>query len=476
MMVTWLATVSGPSGDAVDERTAHFVATFQTFLEEVVQDHRRRREEDDSALIPTLRRHLGADCQRLPVVTEDIPAQLFVDLDIALSELQHRADNHQLIGIGGGEQRRHQSLSEILEHAGRYGQFPVAAVDYTSIATGPDTARQAVSFGLRLFTYDGAAVVVLQRSAEPRFGQTTARMEILTPVEGIAADLIATVRTLMLQRSVLRGQVLSLGGSHYERGVGEITFHRRPAVNQDDVILPAGVLDRVRRHVAGIAEHRDQLRAAGQHLKRGLLLYGPPGTGKTHTVRYLLSALSELTVLLLAGPAIAYVAEAARMARALQPALVVLEDCDLVADSRDRHTGPQPLLFTVLETLDGLGDDADVAFLLTTNRINVLEPALAQRPGRIDLAVEIPLPDAHARRRLVRLYAHDLPFSAAALHRAAERTDGVTASFTKELLRRAVLIAAYAGHAPTDNDLDQALDEMLSQAESITRSLLGTTR
>jgi ATP-dependent 26S proteasome regulatory subunit len=244
-------------------------------------------------------------------------------------------------------------------------------------------------------------------------------------------------------------------------------------VREDDIILPAGVLQRVHRHVAGIAAHRDRLRDAGQHLKRGLLLYGPPGTGKTHTVRYLLSALPELTVVLLAGPAIAYVAEAASMARALQPALVVLEDCDLVADSRERHHGPQPLLFTVLETLDGLGDDADVAFLLTTNRINVLEPALAQRPGRVDLAVEIPLPAEDARRRLMRLYARDLPFTPAALDRAAERAVGVTASFAKELLRRSVLIAAEAGHDPSDADLGTALDEMLSQAESITRSLLG---
>ncbi|MEV8516805.1 ATP-binding protein [Dactylosporangium sp. NPDC051484] len=459
----------------MDERTTDFVAAFQAFLDEVVQEHRQSRDDDGEALLPVLREHLGADPRRLPVITEDVPAQLFVDLDIALSEVQQRAEHHRLVGVGGGEQRRHQSLSEILDHAGRYGQFPVAAVDYTSIATGPDTARQAVTFGLRLFAHDGAAVAVLQRSAEPRFGQLTARMEILTPAEGVAAGLIATVRALMLHRSVLRGQVLSLGGSSYERGVGEITFHRRPAVGQDEIILPAGVLDRVRRHVAGIAEHRELLRAAGQHLKRGMLLYGPPGTGKTHTVRYLLGALPELTVLLLAGPAIAYVAEAARMARALQPALVVLEDCDLVADSRDRHAGPQPLLFTVLETLDGLGDDADVAFLLTTNRINVLEPALAQRPGRVDLAVEIPLPDADARRRLMRLYARDLPFTVAALEGAADRTDGVTASFAKELLRRAVLIAADAGHAPADADLDQALDEMLSQAEAVTRSLLGTT-
>ena len=354
------------------------------------------------------------------------------------------------------------------------GHFPVAAVDYRSIATGPDTARQAVSFGLRLFTYDQAPVAVLQRTAEPRFGQSAARMEILTPVDGLAGRLIATVRELMLQRSVLRGQALSLGGSDYEPGVGGVVFHRRPAIGPDEIILPPGVLDRIGRHVAGVATHRDRLRAAGQHLKRGLLLYGPPGTGKTHTVRYLLGALPDLTVILLSGPSIAYVAEATRMARALQPAMVVLEDCDLVAESRDHHAGPQPLLFAVLEALDGLSDDADVAFLLTTNRVDVLEPALAQRPGRVDLAVEVSLPDAEARRRLIALYARGLPFGSAALDRGAARSAGITASFVKEWVRRAVLIAAEAGHETGDADLEAALDEMLADTESITRSLLGT--
>ncbi|BFU43300.1 AAA family ATPase [Krasilnikovia sp. MM14-A1004] len=456
----------------MDERTAEFVAVFRDFLDEVVHAQRETEAHDDAALIPILREHLGVDPARLPVVTEEIPAHLFVDLDIALAEIQERGPGHRLVGIGGGEQRRHHSLSEILELSGRYGQFPTAPVDYRSLATGPDDTRQAISFGLRLFTFDGIPVVVLQRGPEPRY-EHASRMEILTPAEGVAAQLISTVRTLMRERSVFRGQVLSLGASDYEAGIGGITFHRRPTLADADLVLPDGVLDRVRRHVAGVARHRDRLRAAGQHLKRGLLLHGPPGTGKTHTIRYLLGALPELTVVLLAGPSIRFVTEAAQLARALQPALVVLEDCDLVAEDRDFHAGAQPLLFAVLEALDGLDDDADVAFLLTTNRVDALEPALAQRPGRVDLAVEVPLPDEAARRRLIALYARQLPFTPDALDLAARRTEGTTASFTKELVRRAVLIAAEAGHATADDDLAQALDEMLSETHAITRSLLG---
>lgn len=446
---------------------------FQAFLEEVVQARRNNRGGRRSALLSALQEHLGSDPRGLPVVTEEVPAHLFADLDVALTEVHERAAG-RLLGVGGGDQRRHNSLSEILDMEGRLGQFPLAPVDYISLATGPDTTRQAVSFGLRLFTFEGEPVAVLQRSAEPRYGSSEARMEILTPAPGVTGSLIATVRQVMRERSVLRGQVLSLDGASYEPGIGGIAFHRRPSLGTEDIVLPAGVLERVQRHIAGVARHRDLLRASGQHLKRGLLLHGPPGTGKTHTVRFLLGALSDLTVILLAGPSIGYVSEAAQLARALQPALVVLEDCDLVAESRDHHAGEQPLLFAVLEALDGLSDDADVAFLLTTNRVDVLEPALAQRPGRVDLAVEVPLPDRPARRRLITLYARDLPFTAAALDRAASRAEGTTASFARELVRRAVLIAADAGRDTADADLDQALDEMLSEAQAITRSLLGS--
>lgn len=72
---------------------------------------------------------------------------------------------------------------------------------------------------------------------------------------------------------------------------------------------------------------------------------------------------------------------------------MIVEDVDLIAETRGMHPGQHPLLFQLLNEIDGLGEDADVAFLLTTNRADLLEPGLAQRPGRVDQAVELPLPD-----------------------------------------------------------------------------------
>jgi len=139
-----------------------------------------------------------------------------------------------------------------------------------------------------------------------------------------------------------------------------VTFHHPPSLTADDVILPEGLLDRVTEHGLGIEAHRDALGAAGQHFKRGILLDGPPGTGKTRTVRFLLSESEGTTAILLSGGTLAHVGEAARMARALQSSIVVLEDCDLIAEDRSFGHGPQPLLFEVLDAMDGLDDDAEL--------------------------------------------------------------------------------------------------------------------
>jgi ATP-dependent 26S proteasome regulatory subunit len=162
------------------------------------------------------------------------------------------------------------------------------------------------------------------------------------------------------------------------------------------------------------------------------------------------------------------------MARALQPSIVVLEDCDLIAEDRSFGHGPQPLLFEVLDAMDGLASDADVAFLLTTNRVDMLERALAQRPGRVDLAVDIPLPAQAERVSLIRLYARGIPFGLASVEDAAARTEGTTASFARELVRRAVVAAALDGVPVADNHLGKAVDDLMADGAALTRSLLGS--
>ena len=116
--------------------------------------------------------------------------------------------------------------------------------------------------------------------------------------------------------------------------------------------------------------------------------------------------------------------------------------------------------------------------MLTTNRADLLEPALAARPGRVDIAVEIDLPDNDARERLLTLYGSPLPMRLTDAETAEiiERTDGVTASFLKELLRRAVLEALADNDTEltvTATDVARALDDLLDTTQHVTRSLLG---
>jgi ATP-dependent 26S proteasome regulatory subunit len=213
-------------------------------------------------------------------------------------------------------------------------------------------------------------------------------------------------------------------------------------------------------------------------VKKGLLLYGPPGTGKTHTIRYLAGALSDHTTLLVTAEEVAFIAEYMALARLLSPSIVVIEDVDLIARDREELQTPiqEALLNRLLNEMDGLRENSEVLFILTTNRPESLEAALASRPGRIDQAIEFPLPDDAARHQLIDLYRRDLEVPGALIRNAVERTEGVSAAFIKELMRRtAQMMAERDGSATTATppDLDAALNEMLFEGGSLNAKLLG---
>lgn len=450
----------------MDEQQRAFVETFRHFLAGIPPE---RATDRVTVLGELVEQHLGAEVNQLPVVSETVPDHRLVDADTALTGLAAADPEARLVGVTGRQMSSLESVTEVLSNA--HFSFEPGPVDYREVPTGPTERRQVVALGLRLFRFEGAPVVVLQLAARPQYGQDEARLDVLAADPAVPGRLLAEVRRLMQERSILRGQVISFTHTGND-GRPTTTFLERPEVSEEDVVLPDGVLAEVVQHVVGIGTHRETLLAAGRHLKRGVLLYGPPGTGKTLTIRHLLKRAEGMTVVLLNGPAIAAIGAATDLARSLQPALVVLEDVDLIAHDRYSH-GPQPLLFTLLDALDGLDGDADVAFVMTTNRVDLLERALAERPGRVDLAVPVELPDAAARRRLFRLYAVGLPLSGEVLDSAADQAEGMTASFAKELMRRVVLTALARGSEVEDVDLTTALERLLSSRETLTRALLG---
>jgi hypothetical protein len=455
---------------APDNEVRDFAAAFRGFLD-WVHSTAGREDNEVSALV---RGFLGPDGMQHSVVTRELPPFEHVNLQTAIDAWSACAERTvEVRGIALPPHYGGLSLQQLVagEALPPLRLTPPALAD---LPNGPDSTLGCLRLALLLvIDQHGQYVVMIQA---PNEHQPGLQIEVAgLPVE-LAQRLLAEVDELRAELNVYRGHLLDVSLDPM-RGV-ILTFTGPPGISRGDVVLPATVLARVERHALGVADHRQKLLAVGQHLKRGLLLYGPPGTGKTHTTRYLLGQMTGYTRLVLTGRSLVAVGAVTDLARALLPAVVVLEDVDLVAEERSLGPASSPVLFDLLDAMDGAAPDADLLFLLTTNRADLLEPALAARPGRVDVAVEIALPDAPARERLLTLYGRNVPLALTEedVNLAVERTDGTTASFLKELIRRSVLESLHddpALTAVTGAHLSRALDDLLDAAQAVTRVLLG---
>jgi ATP-dependent 26S proteasome regulatory subunit len=253
--------------------------------------------------------------------------------------------------------------------------------------------------------------------------------------------------------------------------------HRLHKINREDVILPQKTLNLLDRNVGNFVAARDRIKALRFSAKKGLLFYGAPGTGKTHTIHYLASQLPEHTTLLITAEQVGLLGEYFRLARFLQPAMMIIEDVDLIARERVQmqNPGQEVLLNKLLNEMDGLREDADVLFILTTNRPDQLEPALASRPGRIDQAIEFPLPDEEGRTKLVKLYSRGLEVPEPVMDLIVRRTRGSSPAFIRELMRRSAQFQIEMGgdNVLTPAAVDGAIEEMVFIGGARNLKLLG---
>jgi hypothetical protein len=448
------------------DRVEEFGELFAEFVRTALQAE-SKKEPPFRVLV---RDHLAVDPLEVPIVALDVQAWDHANLQFAIDALLARPSRSaEVVGIAGGQKRfMALSLSDLINEP----HFHPGPVEYESVNVAPSATYPCMLFGVVLLKDDEGPAVLLVRRGEQQGPAPGLQVEALAPGPERGSALLDELRELMREHNVFRGQMISLESTMW--GQVGVVFHERPTTRREDVILPADVLADLERQTLGITRRAEQLRAAGRHLKRGVLLHGPPGTGKTHTVSWLAAELSKATVIVLSGGSLGAAGPVSRLARDLAPSVVVLEDVDLVAEERTMMHGGGPVLFELLNELDGMADDADVAVILTTNRADLLEPALAARPGRVDLALEIPLPDEESRRRLFDLYARDLTVEIGDLETVVARTEGVTASFFRELLRQAALEAAEAGsEVVRDEHLHRALDRLLERASTMTRILLG---
>jgi hypothetical protein len=243
----------------MDEKLGKFIDDFAQLVQ--IAQSGQHRVKAGRQLLTTITEHLAVPAESLAVVVEEVPAHRFVDADILMAELAAEDEQFRLVGIGGGDQRHHQSLSDMLQQSQFFPQFPLSQPDYINLAVGPEEQRQAVALGLWLFRHAGSPVAVLQRDAAPRYGRQTACLEVLAGDAKNAADFLSEFRRRMQRGSILKGQVISLVMGEYGPSSGGVTFHARPELTASDVILPQGLLQKVADHALGIAAHRESLKS-----------------------------------------------------------------------------------------------------------------------------------------------------------------------------------------------------------------------
>lgn len=443
---------------------------------------RNRRQRNESVVGLVCGHFLPETPRNVSVAERKFPFRVRADLQRAMDHL-----------FGSGTAVRYFSgLRKQYDHEGltlsdcfvEAEHHPTVAVppEYEEIDVGEDQPVRCLKNGLWLLqTHETKYVVLL--SLVSRYGRITGvQFRIGTPntPQGaeITAEFFRRLEESVRNATSYRGKILSLEQDEHSF-TGESTgilVHRLRTVERDQVILAPHTLELLERNVISFVQQRPQLAKFRLATKKGLLFYGPPGTGKTHTIHYLTKALPGHTTLLITAEQVALLGEYMTLARLLQPSIVVIEDVDLIArDRRSMNACEEVLLNKLLNEMDGLREEADILFILTTNRAEALERALASRPGRIDQAIEFGLPDAACRDKLVRLYARGVDVPPEIRQRIVERTDKVSAAFIKELMRRAMQFhLARNGTGRLDlSDIDAALDEMLFSGGSLNAKLLG---
>lgn len=434
--------------------------------------------------------HMGKDPASLSIVTEQFDRYNQANLQIALDELTGKNGRTcSILGIQGGflNNLTGTSLADLVASQSvasfvGLGGAKEGTVQYLNMELDAGRKLACVQGGLYLINGEPKLALLLRHGSMMDFtGAAPIVIDVMCEKRDAAEKFIKEIQRHMNKNNVYRGKMLSvIEGSGVVPGMGgggSLKFHHVPNITRDQIILPEGLLQRIERQTTEVGKYSQALKNAGRKLKRGILLHGKPGTGKTMTAMYLASAMKERTVMLVTGRGQGMIQRTCFFARWLEPAMVIIEDVDLIAEERSSqsqcNTG---VLLELMNEMDGLSDDVDVLFVLTTNRPEILEPALAARPGRIDQAYEVPLPDADCRRRLFDVYAKGLTVKVENMEVFIKRTAGASGAFIGELMRKAALFAAPDSDpiVVRDRHLDEAMHEMVVAGGSLTKSLLGS--
>lgn len=249
--------------------------------------------------------------------------------------------------------------------------------------------------------------------------------------------------------SPYRGRLLK---ASWGRGGVNLDILPDPTDTRDRLVLPESLWEALDVNVHRMFARMPAFDRAGLGSNRGILLAGPPGTGKTAACRVLAhEVLGEVTAIFVdsrVGQGL--LPQMYSEISGLAPALVLLEDLDMVVGAREDHSERGPLL-DFLTVLDGLMTQHHHVVTVATTNDPAAVDAGVRRAARFDRIVTFPVPDEITRRRILDVYLESVEHTVDT-ERVAAATDGATGAELREYVRGALLAASDV--VTTDHVLD----------------------
>lgn len=293
--------------------------------------------------------------------------------------------------------------------------------------------------------HSGTEYLVMGVQMLPEFGMAFQVSGVIKRKHKDMIDrVLALTEELAVTHSIYRGQAIRMEFRNRQDGdllpYPTIKFLDLTKVKPEEAIFNQDIEDVLRANIYGHITARHELAKLGVPFKLGALFVGKYGTGKSLLARAIAKVAQD------SGVTFVYVKHADELEYALtfamryQPAVVFVEDIDrlmgAMGDAEDswRDEG----VTNIVNLLDGIeSKNADVMTLLTTNHLHRINKVLL-RPGRVDLAVHIDLPDSDAIQRLIRLYMNDAALQADIdLQVAGDMLVGQTPAIIREVVERA---------------------------------------
>ncbi len=279
--------------------------------------------------------------------------------------------------------------------------------------------------------------------------------------------------------------IVKIIGSVLDSRVRVMELDESPAVTFADIGGLSKELEEVREAVEYPLTKPEIYERVGVEPPKGILLYGCPGTGKTLMAKAVAHE-AKATFIRMSGSELVHkfigegaqlVRELFQMARERAPSIIFIDEIDAVGSTRtnDGTSGSaevQRTLMQLLAEMDGFDNRGNIRIMAATNRIDMLDPALL-RPGRFDRVIEIPFPDAEARKAILKIHAARMKVGNLDFEEIVRLTEDTTGAEIQAICREAGMMAVRReARSVTREDFLAAIEKVKCEIDSEDRMFI----